>query len=337
MFLCLFLAELQVLESDAQVSGGSAFDVLAVIVLYKMRFNESAAFKTLMAARSVLPRQTELQVLLYDNSPDACTPGTLPVGVRYEASQRNAGLAAAYNRAVAIANNERTTWIVTLDQDTTLPMNFLLQMRECIRIVERDDRVAAIVPRLRDADRALSPVVVKFFGEQHVSKTFTGISEQEIRGLNSASLFRVSALNEIGGYDPYFWLDYVDTCIFRKLHLQGRRIYVAGKIQVEHELSLLHRGNLAPDRFRNVLQAECAFCDLFDGRARGFVLTARLLGRIWRQRRRGDNIAFRRLTWEMFKMRLFQSKAKRILEWRKEVEQRIICPTVIDSETESLL
>lgn len=323
-------------ESNDQVAGGSTFDVLAVIVLYKMHFNESAAFRTLMAARSVLPRETKFQILIYDNSPEACAPGTLPAGVRYEAAQRNAGLAAAYNRALTIANDERTTWILTLDQDTNLPANFLLQMRECTGIVESDDRVAAIVPRLKDADRALSPVVVKFFGEQHVPNTFTGISEQELRGLNSASLFRVSALNEIGGYDPYFWLDYVDTCIFRKLHLRGRRIYVAGKIQVEHELSLLHRGHLAPDRFRNVLRAECAFCDLYDGHGRGLVLTARLLGRIWRQRRRGDNIAFRRLTWEMFKMRLFQSKAKRILGWRKEVEQRMICPTVIDAKTESL-
>lgn len=201
-------------ESDAQVAGGNAFDVLAVIVLYKMRLSESPAFKTLMAARSVIPRETEIRVLLYDNSPNACNPGTLPVGVRYEAAQRNAGLAAAYNRALAIAEGERTTWILTLDQDTTLPVNFLLQMRERIRIVESNDRVAAIVPYLADADRPLSPVVVRFFGEHHVSGTFTGISEQEIRGLNSASLFRVSALKTIGGYDPYFWLDYVDTCIF---------------------------------------------------------------------------------------------------------------------------
>ncbi len=322
-------------ESDAQVAGGNAFDVLAVIVLYKMRLSESPAFKTLMAARSVIPRETEIRVLLYDNSPNACNPGALPVGVRYEAAQRNAGLAAAYNRALAIAEGERTTWILTLDQDTTLPVNFLLQMRERIRIVESNDRVAAIVPYLADADRPLSPVVVRFFGEHHVSGTFTGISEQEIRGLNSASLFRVSALKTIGGYDPYFWLDYVDTCIFRKLHLQGRRIYVAGNIQVEHNLSLLDRRNLSPDRFRNILQAECAFCDLYDRSGKGFVLSARLLGRIWRQHRRGDDIAFRRLTWEMFKRRLFQSKARRIREWREEVEQRIICSAVTGSKKPS--
>ena len=47
------------LESVAPMPDRAAFDVLAVIVLYKMRINESAAFRTLMAARSLLPRQSD--------------------------------------------------------------------------------------------------------------------------------------------------------------------------------------------------------------------------------------------------------------------------------------
>ena len=312
------------LESDAPMSGRDAFDVLAVIVLYKMRLNESAAFRTLMAARSVLPRQRDLRVLLYDNSSETDDPGALPAGVRYEAPRQNAGLATAYNRALAIAECESCIWLLTLDQDTTLPFNFLAQLREAALDLESDDRVAAIVPCMTDAGRALSPVIVKLFSEQYLPSAFTGISNGETRALNSASLFRVSALKKIGGYDPYFWLDYVDTSIFRKLYLQGKSVYVAGNIQVEHSLSLLHRADLAPDRFRNILQAECAFCDLYGGRRRGLVLTIRLLGRIWRQQRRGDNIAFRKMTWEMFKRRIFQPKAKRIREWRCEMEQRMI-------------
>lgn len=315
------------LESIAPVPDRTAFDVLAVIVLYKMRINESAAFRTLMAAKSQLPRQSDVRILLYDNSSEAHDPGTLPAGVQYEAPRRNAGLAAAYNRALAIAESERCTWLLTLDQDTTLPSNFLSQMSESALNLEPDDRVAAIVPCMTDAGRDLSPVLVKLFGEQYLSSAFTGISNREIRALNSASLFRVTALKKIGGYDPYFWLDYVDTSVFRKLYLQGKRVYVAGNIRVEHNLSLLHRGDLAPDRFRNILQAECAFCDLYEAPLKGLVLTARLLGRIWRQQRRGDKIALRRMTWEMFKWRICQPRTKRIREWRSEMEQRMICST----------
>jgi GT2 family glycosyltransferase len=315
------------MPESVALPGREAPDVLAVIVLYKMRPNESAAFRTLMAARSVLPRQSDVRVLLYDNSSDAYDPGTLPAGVQYEAQRRNAGLAAAYNRALALAEGEGCTWLLTLDQDTTLPLNFLSQMRDSARNFESDDRVAAIVPRVTDAGRAVSPVIVKLFGEQYLSSTVTGISNGEIRALNSASLFRVSGLKKIGGYDPYFWLDFVDTSVFRKLYLQGRRVYVAGNIQVEHSLSLFHRGDLAPDRFRNILKAECAFSDLYDGRRGGLVLTVRLLGRIWRQQRRGDDIAFRKMTWEMFKRRIFEPKTKRIREWRNEMEQRMVCST----------
>ena len=37
--------------------------------------------------------------------------------------------------------------------------------------------------------------------------------------------------------------------------------------------------------------------DLYELSLKGLVLTARLLGQIWRQQRRGDKIALRRMTW----------------------------------------
>ena len=177
----------QVLESIAPVPDRTAFDVLAVIVLYKMRINESAAFRTLMAAKSQLPRQSDVRILLYDNSSEAHDPGTLPAGVQYEAPRRNAGLAAAYNRALAIAESERCTWLLTLDQDTTLPSNFLSQMGESALNLEPDDRVAAIVPCMTDAGRDLSPVLVKLFGEQY-SKCIYG----NIRPRDTCIEFRIA-------------------------------------------------------------------------------------------------------------------------------------------------
>jgi len=249
----------------------------------------------------------------------------MPEGVLYEKSEQNVGLAVAYNRALEMAEIENCRWLLTLDQDTTLPPDFLAQMGERAVEIERDAQIAAIVPRLSDSGTAISPYIVKLFGEHYLSNRFIGVPDGELRALNSGSLFRVSALKQIGGYDPYFWLDYVDSCVFRKLFLNSKRIFVAGNIQMEHDLSLLHRENLKPERFWNFLQAESAFCDLYCGYGKGLLLTVRLLARIWRQRRRNDETVFSHLTFGQFKKRLLHPKWSRIRDWRKEVEEKILC------------
>jgi GT2 family glycosyltransferase len=191
--------------------------------------------------------------------------------------------------------------------------------------LDSDNKIAAIVPRLTDAGRPLSPASIGVWGEKQFSADFVGIARGETRALNSASMLRVNALRKIGGYDPYFWLDYVDISMYRRLYLYGWKVYVAGDIHVKHELSLLHRADIKTDRFQNILRAESAFCDLYDGRIRGFVLTGRLLGRMWRQKKRGDSVAIRQLTWNALKRRLLQSRTRRIQDWKSETGHRMSC------------
>jgi GT2 family glycosyltransferase len=160
-------------------------------------------------------------------------------------------------------------------------------------------------------------------GASYLSRGFVGIAKRETHAYNSGSIFRVSALKQIGGFNPCFWLDYQDAYVYRQLYLHGRKVYVAGDIQVEHELSLLHGDDLRADRFWNYLLAESAFWDLYGGRPQGIVLTGRLLCRIWRQRKRGHAPAIRRLTWDALKRRVFQSRMRRIRDWESEMESRM--------------
>lgn len=311
-------------ERNRTENGPDTNSILAVIVLYKMHPRESPAFKTLEAAISRWEAGRNcIRILLYDNTPGGCDPGPLPEGIRYEAASYNGGLAGAYNWALAIAQSEKCVWLLTLDQDTRLPSDYLERMTRLTHELELDDSIAAIVPRLTDGSRAISPMSIKFWGQQYLPADFTGIGRGEIHALNSASLFRVTALRKIGGFDPYFWLDYVDMNVYHQLYLCGNHVYVAGDIEVEHELSLLHRASLDTDRFRNVLAAESAYCDLYGGWIKGLVLTARLLVRIGLQRRRGDAPALSRVTLDAFKRRLFASRASRIECWRREATQRL--------------
>lgn len=309
--------------------------LFAVVVLFRTPPAESRAFQGLLQSlRHLQPESLDLSILLYDNTPGGCDPGPLPEGVQYEAAGQNAGLAAAYNRALAVAQIENYTWLLTLDQDTTLAPDYLSRLSKVALEIESDNRVAAIVPRVSDAGRPLSPVFPSFLGVSYLRHGFEGIARRDTYAINSASLFRVSALKQIGGFNPYFWLDMLDAYVYRQLHQHGRKVYIAGEIQVEHQLSLLHGEDLKADRYRNFLHAESAFCDLYGGHIRGLVLAGHLLYRNWRQRRRGLAPAIRQLTWNELKRRMFQSKTRRIYDWNSEMEQLMLRSSCIGTGRE---
>src|SRR5579859_5817682 len=73
--------------------------VTAVIVLFRMKAEESPAFQSIMAARAEIgPDRGDVSVMLWDNSPTPDVGPILPEGVRYFADENNSGLATAYNQ-----------------------------------------------------------------------------------------------------------------------------------------------------------------------------------------------------------------------------------------------
>ena len=309
--------------------------ILAVIVLYRTHLNNSTAFQTLQAAISNFGEQQAIciQVLLYDNTPEAHGSKHLPEFILYKAAPRNEGIAGAYNYALDLALSEDYTWLLTLDQDTNLPPDFIVQMSEIALRLHAVDTVGAIVPQLFHGDELLSPVCIRPWGVHYLPRGFRGIAKRETHAFNSGSLFRVAALKQIGGFHPYFWLDYQDAYVYRQLHRCGRKVHVAGHIEVQHDLSLLSgEAGFTPDRFRNFLQAESTFLDLYGTHTHRVAHTLRLLGRLWRQQMRGDDSAIRQLTGTTLKQRLFQSRTTRIRNWKTEMEHRMLSPASVEED-----
>lgn len=214
--------------------------ILAVIVLYQMRPEDSPAYHTLRAAISRLEAQAEaVPILLYDNTPNALAPRNLPRHVLYVPGGRNEGIAGAYNYALRWAARKHFAWMLTLDQDTRLPPEFLLRMRAIALRLKEVNEVGAIVPHLLSRGRLLSPVRIRPWGVTYLRRHTAGFATGEVHAFNSASLFRVRALEQINGCHPGFWLDYQDAYLYTKLHQCGRKIYIAEDLEVEHDLSLL--------------------------------------------------------------------------------------------------
>jgi GT2 family glycosyltransferase len=299
--------------------------ILAVIVLYKTAPRDSLSVTSLMRAFGATSKERlRLRVVLFDNSPEVKVhPGVFEEEV-YVSVSENRGLAHAYNAGLRMAQEEGFDWLLTLDQDTSLPQDFLTGLINAVTAVENDPQIAAVVPQIRGSGRALSPyrflwgVVPTWF-----PSGYTGIPNDATYALNSASLLRVSALRQVGGYAPQFWLDASDHVIFNALAAHGKRVYVAGNIQVEHQLSVLDEKNsISVGRYENMLAAELAFWDLHMNKLANAERNARLAVRILRQLRGGE-AELQRVSLKYLRLRLLRSRMHRLSLWERESADRL--------------
>jgi glycosyltransferase involved in cell wall biosynthesis len=300
----------------------SRLTATVVIVLYRMEPGQSPAFQSVLAARERLSTDADdVSVLLWDNSPTAA-PGELPAGVNYFADESNSGLAKAYNRALEWASEHGSEWLLTLDQDTAVPADFFLTIASAARVSARYAGIGAIVPQIAAGNRQLSPNYFQLGAIPRWYRAgYVGVPGEPVFAFNSGAMLQVAALKQVGGYDPRFWLDDSDAMIFSKLHEHGKRVYVAGDIQVQHEFSMKDmQRRMSPARYRNALLAETAFWDLRMNRAAGWERTMRLTLRLVKQWLRKDSAELRRITWHALVRRLFTSRRKRIAEWVQATE-----------------
>ncbi len=307
--------------------------IFAVIVLYRQAASDSATLRTLLAsAEGITPDRIVLKVLLYDNTPGAESGPALPQEfVLYRAARKNRGLAGAYNDALRMAEEGGYEWLLTLDQDTELPLNYLSVMAELAAECWSDPSIAAIVPHLVDRDRLLSPVRVLFCTHRPLPLHAEGVQVGEVQALNSAALLRTSALREIGGFHSLFWLNYLDNWLHHALHAHGKRVYIAGKMVIQHELSLLdYRDRMTIAHYRDFLLAESAFRDLYSGRLESMAYTAQLIVRLRNQRRRGEKPEILEATRAFLRRRLTTTRKQRLQQWKTEMGLREQSPQLED-------
>jgi GT2 family glycosyltransferase len=299
--------------------------LLAVIVVYKIRPSAASSLLTLLAAaQQAANSKLKLAVIIQDNTPGGQEAGDLPENVRYQAAPHNPGLAQAYNSALKIAEVEGYDWLLTLDQDTSLPMNFLERISEIAAEQAAHPEVGAIVPLAIDDDHIVSPyrLLAGALPRWYSAKSI-GVAHHATYAINSAATLRVSALRKVGGYDPFFPLDVSDINLCHKLHKAGIETFVAGDLAINHELALLDKPErMTPERYRAGLLDECAFYDLemaFLGRLERLI---RLIGRVWKERLEPDLLPFRTITLNEIKRRILIPRSKRIIVWRAWAEAR---------------
>lgn len=239
-------------------------NIIVVLVLYKKRIDESTAFKTFLDAYfNVKNEFSSIELIIYDNSPEKQNIKILkPLQFQYIHDKSNGGLATAYNYALNEGIKKGYKWLLLLDQDTTLPPNFFLLLKKVLIENSLANDVVAVIPKVfPDKGEMISPrkyIIGRLFTKTMASD-FIGLCKFRVSVINSGALLRIQYLNNIGGFNMQFKLDYLDHWLFNEIYTGGKMVYVTEAL-VYQELSVTNFDKyLTEKRYENILKSEALF------------------------------------------------------------------------------
>ncbi len=243
--------------------------VLTVLVLYKMKLEESPAFQSL--GRALERKDESGQLFVYDNSPMTQSfSSNGPWQVHYHHDPTNPGVSRGYNQACIFANKCGKKWLLFADQDTDFPERiFEMYSQAKDRFVD----CQVFVPLLIDREGLLSPFKRSTTSGKRMHSILPGLhSLNDIQAVNSGLMVSTVLFETAGGYDERLKLDFSDFNFFKKLRSQTSKMVVIDA-ECRHDFSSSTEGNVnsAMTRFKFYLEGSRVMAER-DG---GFVFTFR--------------------------------------------------------------
>lgn len=242
-----------------------------VIVLYKTIYSESKTFITLREAiNNVSEDEYSFEILLYDNSPLSQIfeeNNSNIYSYSYIHDPDNGGLVSAYNMVLNLANKHNISWIMLLDQDSWLPVNYFEELSKTLERIEYDNEVVAIIPKVVDESTKSNIISPARIWPGRIIRPYTiktlGCVHENVAVINSGSVIRSSFLNNIGGFNKLFKLDCLDDWLFHTIQLNKKKIYLMDAT-IKHNLSVSNYNYyMTIERYESILHAEALFFRLF--------------------------------------------------------------------------
>jgi GT2 family glycosyltransferase len=295
--------------------------VVQYVVEYRSSLDGTPAIESLLSLNRCFAHDPALRenftTLVWDNSP---APHPMPSGlsfpVEYQHTGENLGVSGAYNRAASFAAEHGAEWLLLLDQDTSLPPDFLTSMLDYARRLAPEPRIGAVAPTVRMGPAHVSPKITVRGGRSiDPPPGFSGEERRELVLVNTGLLLRLESLSQIGGFDPDFWLDFSDRYLCHMLARRGWSVWLAADLQLEHHVSLI-AGGISLRRYANLLAAEDAFFTLYRSLPRNLIYCQRLLRNAWRERKTDPERA--RLLARHLLRRFTISRHRRLQAWRAD-------------------
>ncbi|MCM3763503.1 glycosyltransferase [Neobacillus niacini] len=233
--------------------------ITLVIVVYKTLIDQSTTIRSLLNAMNEDSASFKnISIVIYDNSPEKQVIDLADfkgIEVIYQHDSRNLGIAAAYNFAWSQAKENGSGWLLLLDHDTNLTGNFIEQ---ALDLPELPKDIVAVVPEIHSANTMISPVFSHSLRPLQMERPKPGVQEQPVMAINSGTLLRIEFLNEIGGFNEEFPLDYLDHWLFYEIYAKGKKVFLMDTT-LEHDLSVMDYSKVSLNRYKSIINSEVKF------------------------------------------------------------------------------
>lgn len=236
-----------------------------------MAISKSKTVQSLQAYRHQLTYPHD--VVIYDNGPHDQRADCVD-GYRYVFNEGNIGLAQSYNQA--LSDLQADDYLVVLDQDTQLTATYFHVLRDAVLRCQQP----VFLPIMMQKGIQLSPLFVHT-SIRTIDKPISNQVYQNLFAINSGSVYQVSVLNSVNGFDESYPVDYLDHAMFARLRHKGVPMLVL-PVSLEHDLSVMHLNQMSLDRYQHILQAENQYMMQYE-RDRLLVHRLQLLKRVFKQ------------------------------------------------------
>jgi GT2 family glycosyltransferase len=206
-------------------------DLLVILVLFKTRLSESAAYTSL--SKSLTNNSCDL--FIYDNSPEqqACISNVFKI--TYVHDSTNPGVSKAYNQGFNKAKELKKKWMLLVDQDTDFSTGLFEQFEKSILGFPEIQIFAPIM--IDGAATIVSPfrfIHGRGFTLPVINPGVFSIDKWKF--INSGTLVSTKVFELANGYDERFPLDFSDLVFIERLKQVTKNFYLID-VKCVHELS----------------------------------------------------------------------------------------------------
>ncbi|MFD1411453.1 glycosyltransferase [Lapidilactobacillus gannanensis] len=217
-----------------------------IVVTYQRDFRTTPSAAVLLQ----YAQQEKINLIVFDNKfVGKKITGINVVNIQ---SSENLGLAKAYNFAFCQSKKAQSKWLLLLDHDTEVSQDYLERILNSAQTMTK-----AILPFVVSKNTVVSPLIAsKYISLRDKNIPKPGTYNGELMAINSGSVLSVAAMDEIGGFNEKFPLDFLDHWLFWRLNqLKSLNYYLIDE-KIGHDLSVQSPNKMNFDRYIGILQAE---------------------------------------------------------------------------------
>lgn len=231
----------------------------AIIVLFRCNIGDSLTIKSLLKEIKKEKLQSTIKLSIFDNSPEYNDTNSeeikgmlKSINYRYLPSNKNVGLATAYNTVLEMARKEKDKYLWLLDQDSQMTNEYLKEVSNFEKLV--------LVPQIISDSIYISP---RLINKPFKVKKISAGDHLGVNAINSGTLLSLQALNEIQNFNAEFSLDFLDNWLFFELNLHKIVVTISNQY-IQHHLSVLNTKEVSLGRYKTIIESEYKYYKQFD-------------------------------------------------------------------------